>query len=104
MLPFRVALELYRCTFRESRALVYNPLMVALRYRSRPARVSAGLFLALALTACRSTPVELSKQLTVTDVTTGWFDAGVVEGNKNKLVPTISFRLKNQGPGEIGSV
>jgi hypothetical protein len=28
------------------------------------------------------------------DVTTGWFDAGIVDG-KNKLVPSVSFRLKN---------
>ena len=28
------------------------------------------------------------------DVSTGWFDAGIVDG-KNKLVPTIAFTLKN---------
>ena len=38
--------------------------------------------------------VDLSKALEVTDVTTGWHDAGVVEG-KNKLVPAVRFRLKN---------
>jgi hypothetical protein len=34
----------------------------------------------------------------IVDVTTGWYDAGIVkgrEGEKNKLVPAISFRLKN---------
>jgi hypothetical protein len=38
--------------------------------------------------------VDLSKGLQVVDVSTGWFDAGIVDG-QNKLVPSISFRLKN---------
>ena len=32
--------------------------------------------------------------LQVQDVSTGWFDAGIVNG-QNKLVPSITFRLKN---------
>ena len=52
------------------------------------------LLAVLALSSC-SKPVDLPKALEVTDVTTGYFDAGIVEGNKNKIVPTISFRLKN---------
>jgi hypothetical protein len=47
----------------------------------------------LASPAC-SRAVDLSKGLQVVDVSTGWFDAGIVEG-QNKLVPFISFRLKN---------
>jgi hypothetical protein len=43
--------------------------------------------------ACGPT-VDLSKALQVTEVATGWHDAGVVEG-KNKLVPAVRFRLKN---------
>lgn len=35
-------------------------------------------------------------------MTTGWYDAGIVEGNKNKLVPTITVRLKNAGSEDIG--
>ena len=57
----------------------------------------------LALSSC-SKPVDLSKVLEVTDVTTGYFDAGIVEGNKNKIVPTISFRLKNTSSEAIASV
>ncbi len=30
----------------------------------------------------------------ILDVSTGWFDAGLVNG-QNKLVPSISFKLKN---------
>jgi len=47
----------------------------------------------LAATAC-APAVDLSKGLQVVDVSTGWFDAGIVEG-QNKLVPFVSFRLKN---------
>jgi len=57
----------------------------------------------LALAGC-SRQVDVAKVLNVTDATTGWFDAGIVEGGKNKLVPTISFRLKNKDTEPIGSV
>lgn len=58
----------------------------------------------LALAACTSRKVDLPKVLQVTEVTTGWFDAGIVEGGKNKLVPSISLRLKNSDTGSIASV
>jgi hypothetical protein len=38
--------------------------------------------------------VDLTKGLQVIDVSTGWHDDGVVDG-KNKLVPSIAFRLRN---------
>ena len=47
----------------------------------------------LSAVAC-SPPVDLTKGLQVDKVSTGWFDAGIVDG-KNKLVPSISFTLKN---------
>jgi hypothetical protein len=40
------------------------------------------------------TPVDLRTGLQIQDVNTGWFDAGIVNG-QNKLVPWISFTLKN---------
>src|SRR5579872_5291857 len=39
--------------------------------------------------------VDLSKGLEVQEVSTAWFDAGIVDG-QNKLVPTITFKLKNR--------
>lgn len=45
------------------------------------------------ITAC-SKPIDITKGLQVEVVSTGWFDAGIVDG-KNKLVPTISVRLTN---------
>src|SRR5262245_35046010 len=38
-------------------------------------------------------PVDLKQAIQVSDLTTGWYDAGIVDG-KNKLVPSLSFRLK----------
>jgi hypothetical protein len=38
--------------------------------------------------------IDLTKGLEVVDVTTGWFDAGQFDG-ANKIVPTITFKLKN---------
>ena len=40
-----------------------------------------------------SKPVDLKQSLQITDVAGGYHDAGVVNG-KNKLVPSITFRLK----------
>jgi hypothetical protein len=38
--------------------------------------------------------VDLGTSLEVLDVSTGWHDAGIVQGN-NKLVPAVTFKLKN---------
>src|SRR5437879_13902514 len=38
--------------------------------------------------------VDLTKGLQVTVVNTGWYDVGIVNG-QNKLVPAVSFTLKN---------
>src|SRR5215510_6234331 len=48
---------------------------------------------ALATVSCGPT-VDLTKGLQVVDVSTGWWDAGVVDG-QNKLVPSVTFKLKN---------
>ncbi len=66
--------------------------------------LAAALIAVLALPGCTSRQVDLPKVLQISDVTTGWFDAGIVEGGKNKLVPTISLRLKNAGTQPIESV
>ena len=52
--------------------------------------------------ACSS--IEIEKVLVITDVHTGWYDAGIQPGGKNKLVPSISFHLKNQGGEPLTSV
>ena len=58
--------------------------------------------LALALTfasaGCSGPVVDLAENLKVVDVSTGWKDEGVVDGDKNKLVPTAQFKLQNNSP------
>jgi hypothetical protein len=66
---------------------------------SIPKTLSAIILAGLILPAAACAPaVNVKKDLLILDVTTGWFDAGIVkdvEGEKNKLVPAISFRLRN---------
>ncbi len=59
--------------------------------------------LAAALVAGCTPTVEIEKTLTFADVRTGWYDAGIVNG-QNKLVPSLSFRLKNNAPDTVAGV
>ena len=58
--------------------------------------------LGLAAAGC-GPPVDLSQGLEVLDVRTGWFDAGIVDG-KNKLVPSVIFRLRNVSDQPLASL
>jgi hypothetical protein len=65
---------------------------------------AAALSLAtVGVSGCGGSEPEVGSALEVTDVVTGWFDAGIVNG-QNKLVPTISFRVKNRADRPISSV
>ena len=85
----------------------------AKRYWANHPRGSAGIsrgrafwlvvLAALVITGCRRN-VEVEKVLQVVDVHTGWYDAGIVEGGKNKLVPSTSLRLQNVSKEPISSV
>jgi len=59
--------------------------------------------LALLSSTCGAS-VEAVAALEPVDVVTGWFDDGIVEGPKNKLVPSISLKLRNKTSGELKSV
>jgi hypothetical protein len=60
------------------------------------------LLLGLLVSGCRN--IEVEKAVRITDVQTGWYDAGIVEGQKNKLVPSISLRLENVTKDPVESV
>lgn len=49
---------------------------------------------AIGSASCGGPTVDLAKGLEVVEVSTGWHDEGIVDG-ENKLVPRIDFRLKN---------
>ena len=61
------------------------------------------LLLAVAMAGC-SRSIEIEKVLKVTDVHTGWYDAGIQPDGKNKLVPSISLRLENVSAEPVRSV
>jgi hypothetical protein len=61
-----------------------------------PHRLLSLLVAGVCAAACGPT-VDLMTGLKVSDVSTGWHDAGIVDG-KNKLVPQISFKLTNSSP------
>ena len=55
----------------------------------------------LALVGCTAS-ADLKQSLQVSDVVTGWYDAGVVDG-KNKLVPSVTFRLRNVAETDVNA-
>lgn len=67
-----------------------------------PRRMGAVCLGALLLTGCESRDVQADLKLV--NVQTGWFDAGILEGGMNKLVPSISLELQNVSDREIASV
>ena len=74
---------------------MYNPRMAV--------RLVLTAVMALLATACAQR--DLLKDLQLVDVRTGWYDMGVVkETGENKLVPSISLKLKNVSQEEIGGV
>src|SRR5436190_18742203 len=70
--------------------------------RRRLAALVVLAFAACAPASCGAPP-DLKTALQVTDVSNGWFDAGIVEG-KNKLVPSVTFKLKKNADVNLSSV
>ena len=68
----------------------------------RPRRTILTACALVIATAC-TTSVDLKQNVSVTDVSTGWFDAGVVDG-KNKLVPSVTFKLRRPQSVNLSSV
>jgi hypothetical protein len=62
------------------------------------------LVVAAALVAGCGGAREIERDLEVHEIRTGWYDAGIVEGGMNKLVPTATVQLQNASDREISSV
>jgi hypothetical protein len=68
-------------------------------------RFSGASLLLVALTASAASchrSVDIKEAIEVVDASSGWFDAGIVEG-KNKIVPSVTFKLRKK-PGADLSV
>ena len=71
--------------------------------RLRAAALSLIAFAALSSASCGAS-VDAVGALEPVDVMTGWFDDGIVEGGKNKLVPIVSLKLRNKTDQELSSI
>jgi len=56
-------------------------------------RLSLALAAACVLVSACSKPADLKQVLQVTELSGGYYDAGVVDG-RNKLLPSLTFRIK----------
>lgn len=77
------------------------------RSNRRAVRAAVALVLvAMAATLpsrCGRAEPDVKVAIELIDVVTGWYDAGVVNG-QNKLVPMISFRIRNKADRPISGV
>jgi hypothetical protein len=67
------------------------------------AMLAAAIVLTLGAAGCTGPKVDVAKVIKVGDVTTGWFDAGIVNG-QNKLVPSASFTVTNTGTDKLSGL
>jgi hypothetical protein len=65
--------------------------------------VWACLSAAVLLAVSCSRSVDVKQALEVADATSGWYDAGIVNG-KNKIVPSVTFRLKKKPDADLAGV
>ena len=61
------------------------------------------LVVAAAFSSCNR-GVDPTTVLEPLEITTGWFDQGIVEGQQNKLVPSITLKLRNKSGEPVRSV
>ncbi len=58
-------------------------------------RLLGFLLSALVVAGCAGPSLDMTVSLRLTQVSSGWFDAGPDGLGRNKLVPSVSFRLEN---------
>jgi hypothetical protein len=66
-------------------------------------RLPVLLLLAVAVSSCNRN-IDPTTVLEAQDIVTGWYDAGLVEGHMNKLVPSISLKLRNKSETAVRSI
>jgi hypothetical protein len=63
----------------------------------------AALALAVAAAGCGGPEVDVAKVVKMGEMTSGWFDVGIVDG-QNKLVPSASFTVVNSGTEKLSGL
>ena len=69
-------------------------------------RFSGASLLLVALAASAAScnrSVDIKQALEVVDASSGWFDAGIVEG-KNKIVPSVTFKLRKKPDADLSVI
>ena len=61
------------------------------------------VLIVISVSALGCNRVDPITALELTDVVTGWYDEGIVDG-KNKLVPSVSLKLRNTSDVDVRSV
>jgi hypothetical protein len=85
----------------EPNAWGWCPTLLDLGRMTGMKRVSVALVVAALLASCSFVDVENALQ--ITEVQTGWYDAGIL-GGRNKLVPSISLQLENVSGSAVSSI
>ena len=62
--------------------------------------IAALLLVSLAGMAGCGAPVDVKQVVQITDISGGWYDAGIKDG-KNKLTPSVTFRVKKSSDDAI---
>jgi hypothetical protein len=65
---------------------------------------TTGIALAAMLSISCGASEEAVAALEPIDVVTGWFDDGIVAGGKNKLVPSVTLKLRNKTDQPVRSI
>ena len=81
--------------------MIYNSCTMLTNHGPLSARCVVVLACVVPLAGC-ATPLDVTTDLAVTNVTAGWFDVGEDELGRNKLVPTLSFELANTSDRNLG--
>ena len=77
----------------------YNQQMTRLRVLP----LACIAFAAAVSASCGSSEAAVAS-LEPIEVVTGWFDDGIVEGQKNKLVPSVTLKLRNKSDESVRSI
>ena len=80
--------------------MIYNAAIM--RWRPPAFALLCGLWL-IAAAACGPEP-DLKASLRVVPELSGYYDPGVQPDGENRLLPSLTFRLKNEGPLPINHV
>jgi len=71
--------------------------------RLRATTLSLVAFAALVSISCGAS-LDAVASLEPIDVVTGWYDDGIIAPGKNKLVPSVSLKLRNKTDRELKSI